>query len=44
MDGQTNMAKAIAAVVTAFGLGKLIAIYLMNKCIIYDGKREFVRC
>jgi hypothetical protein len=43
MDRQTNTTKAIAAVVTAFGLGKLMVIYIINKCITFDGKREFLR-
>ena len=36
------MAKVIAAVVTDFGLGKLMVFYLVNKLLTFCGKREFV--
>jgi hypothetical protein len=32
------MAKVIAAVITAFGLGKLMVVYLVNKFITLHGK------
>jgi hypothetical protein len=36
------MAKVIAAVITAFWLGKLMVVYLVNKFITLYGEREFV--
>jgi hypothetical protein len=41
-DRRTDMAKVIAGVITALGLGKLMVIYLVNKFITLHGKGEFV--
>jgi hypothetical protein len=36
------MAKVIAAVITAFGLGKLMVVYNVNKFITLYGERKFL--
>jgi hypothetical protein len=41
-DVRTNMTTVIAAIVTAVGLGKLMAFHLVNKFLTFYRKKEFV--